>query len=291
MTALVRASFVVVASIPLAIGGCRKSPKPIAATDASPPEPPPPPATWKHVTFQTEDPETHRAVHVIDVFPDGRVVFHGGMRGVPSVARARNGLLVAIERWAKEPLPPEDADAGAKPVYVVRVRVERDTTRESVYPSDHVPQAVDAILRPTEALINAPRTPETCTKWDGKGDFTLSLQSQDFGIAAGPISRITIRSDGTASLFTASGAVNAQLAVAKTTTASGPELDAIRAAVVAQDLGHYGDVFEGAGEGSNYRSVELTTTTSGDCARAFTNEYPRAMKPLLDAVAPVRARL
>jgi hypothetical protein len=258
-------------------------------------EPPPPAASWKRVTFELLRASTRERGITIDLYPDGRAVFSGGLGGIPSVGRAPNALLGAIEPWSKRGLPTGNADAGvfdaAAVVFFLHVRIERGRTREAEYRLTALPPDLRAIYTAAEKLFNAPRHAVPCRKWDGRGDFTLSLQSQNFGVVPGPVDRITIHGDGTAARSVTSGVADAKPAVVATTTLSAAEVEAIRSAVVAQDLGHFDEVSGGAGEGSNFRSVELTTATAGECPRAFTNRYPDAMKPLLDAVAPVSARL
>ena len=293
--------------------GCHRSTSPTSpagdASIAAPPTPtptptvesaPPPPATWTKISFVSEAGPDDEPLATEDVYPDGRVVFGFVRFDVPSVARAPNKLLADIEEWAKAPLPPgepldasaPDAGFGAIERYDVRVTIVRaGKTHEARYPTDALPPSVGPVSKAVDALINSPRRPVPCAKWDGKGEFSLAFQSQDFGVAPGPVDRTTIKSDGTIARASAGGARDARLTDVKRATASPAEIDAVRAAIVAQDLGRYGDVFGGAGEGSNFRSVTLTTATAGSCARAFTNEYPADMKPLFAATAPLTSRV
>ena len=247
--------------------------------------------TWSRLHFGME-----RGDHkpggkpTIDVYADGRVIFSNPAADADAatVAKAPRELLDEIDAWAaKGPAP---GPAKLTSAWIVHVDLEEGgKTRSATYPSDQLPADEKALFTDADKLINQPRTPAPCPAWDGKGAFTLTLVSQDFGAVPGPVTRVTIASTGAATRAAAGGAADATLKVNATAKASKDEVAAIRAALVTIDLGHFTDVFGGAGEGSNLRLVHLQTP-AGACGRAFTNAWPDGMKPLGDAIAPVTAR-
>jgi hypothetical protein len=273
--------------IPIVVAACGAA---IATAHA---KPAPKPVAWTRVHFEMERADRKPGPHAnVDVYPDGRVIFSNGAAGDPdaqTVTRAPRELLDEITAWAAT----GPATAPAKPasdwVVTVELYVGGKRTR-ATYPADKLPADESALWTASDHLINQKRTPLPCTAWDGKGAFTLTLESQDFGAVPGPVTRVTIVSDGTATRAGAGGAADATLEVKKTAKATKAEVAAIRAALGKVDLGHFTDVFGGGGEGSNLRLVHLKTA-GGACGREFTNTYPDGMKPLVDAIAPITAKL
>jgi hypothetical protein len=256
-------------------------------------KPAPRPPAWTHLHFGMErnagrpGPRTR-----IDIYNDGRVIFTGADDGepdAPTVTLAPHELLAQITAWART--GPALGPAMLSGEWFLRVGVDVDgKTKTATYPADKIPADEKALWTASDKLINQKRKPLACAAWDGKGAFTLTLESQDFGAVPGPVTRVTIASDGTATRAAAGGAADATLEVKKTAKATKDEIAAIRAALGKVDLDHFTDVYGGGGEGSNFRLVHLKTE-SGACGRAFTNTYPDALKPLVDAIAPITGRL
>jgi hypothetical protein len=245
---------------------------------------------WSKLTITSEDASTHWVGMILDVYPDGRVVFGwGDEKHAPSVAHAPPELIQQVDAWAKEGPKPGPALTG-KEVWVVHVELSGAKHGKATYLNEKLPADVKAIYEKVDALINSPREALPCTAWDGKGEFTLLTYAQDFGVAAGPTYRLTVSSSGAVELARAQGAVNAKFEPMKSTKATPDEVQAIRAAIVGVELGHFTDVFGGAGEGSNLRTMILKTS-KGTCARSFTNKFPDGLKPLNDAIDPVTKRL
>jgi hypothetical protein len=237
---------------------------------------------WKQLTFSVENVKSHEIGLRIEVFPDGRVVFsHGDGMIAPSVAQSLPALIAKIDAWSKR--GPKVADKPTKAEYLMHLRLSAATDKEVVYAVDKLPAEEAELFKQIDALINSKQVPVACTKWEGKGDFTLTTWAQDYGVAAGPINRVTFKSDGAAERT-----INRKVDKAAKATAS--EIAAIRSALVAVDLGHFQDVFGGGGNGSNLRTVTLTVGPTS-CSRSFTNKWPVELKSLQDALAPVTKRL
>jgi len=270
-----RAFTIIALAVALAAGGARRA----AAAPG-----------WTAVRFQLETARGHHVLHTTEIRRDGRVVFGGDPADVdaPTVAKAPADLIDAVTAWAAK--GPAAAPARPKGEYLVRVRLQGKRAREAVYPYDALPAAEKDLFTRASALINAPRTVLPCPAWDGKGDFTLTFVAQDFGVAPGPITRLTYRSSGRSTRETAGGGIGAPLRLAASTKASAAEIARIRTALIEADLGHFTHVHGGNGEGSNFRLVHLRTA-AGTCGRAFTNQLPDELKPLLESLAPVAARL
>ncbi|MCE9580406.1 MAG: hypothetical protein K8W52_45225, partial [Deltaproteobacteria bacterium] len=192
--------------------------------------------------------------------------------------------LAAIDAWVANPpsLAPGTLDGAA---YVARFTLDADRPLQAVFDAAHVPEPWLAIYQGASALINTPRTAVRCLAWDGTGDFAIDVWTQDYGVAPGPLTHTIV--DGKAG--TLAFAPDAQTAV-KTTALTAAELAAIRAAMRAADLGAFTEVSGGAGEGSNLRTLQLTTA-AGPCARTFTNQFPAGLDPVFQAIVPARARL
>jgi hypothetical protein len=264
----------------------------IACATATAHAKPAPASAWTRLHFGMERANKKPGAHInVDVYPDGRVVFSNGAAGepdAPTVTRAPRELLDEITAWAAKGPAPGPATIASD--WVVHVDLEAGgKTKSATYPSDKVPADESQLWSTSDKLINTKRTPAPCPAWDGKGAFTLTLVSQDFGVVPGPVTRVTITGAGAATRAGASGAADATLKTNATTKASKDEVAAIRAALVKIDLGHFTDVYGGGGEGSNLRLVHVQTP-AGACGRAFTNQYPDEMKPLVEAIAPVTAR-
>ncbi len=248
------------------------------------------PPAWTQARFQVDTGPAHQVRLTIDVYPDGRVVFGGDEADVsaPTVAQAPPELLATVTAWAAT--GPTDGPTPTDSDGRLRVRLSGERERRAIYPVDAIPIAERTLYYAVSALINAQRTPAPCPAWDGKGDFSLTFLAQDFGVAPGPVTRLTYSSKGDSTRAVALGAPGDPSRVEKATRASAAEVSAIRAALIAVDLGHFTEVHGGSGEGSNLRLVHLRTQ-AGTCGRGFTNAYPEALRPLVEAAAPVAARL
>lgn len=245
------------------------------------------PPSWSPVRFETEENKTHSITHAIEVHADGRVVFAAGLDGAiaPSVAQAPAPLLAQLAAWVSKAKP---GVASAASEYTLRVRITG--RRPLVYAYGSFPTEVRTLVEGFGALINSPREPMPCASWDGVGKVTVTLWTQNYGVAAGPLRRTRVDGDGHATFAVGHGGPNAQVAIATKTEASHAERDAVRVAVRALDFSRFKDVFGGAGEGSDLRTV-VVSTAGGTCARSFTNDFPSELKPLLDAMAPITRRL
>ncbi len=247
-------------------------------------------ARWAEVRFELARGDGDRPLHTIGVFPDGRVVFGGdGELDAPTVARAPAPLLADVAALA-EVRGVRSPDRKAEHALVVRVVPPHGKPRVLRLPYPGEASPARSLYERLGALVNTPREPLPCPAWDGKGAFRLDLVSQDFGVVPGPVNRLSVSSDGAVTRTVTGGGVGARAAPAGKTTATAAELAALRAALVKADLGHFREVFGGAGEGSNLRLVHLRTP-AGRCGRAFENRHPPAMQPVTDALGPITGRL
>lgn len=216
---------------------------------------PPPGPAWQSVRLENLDNAELRSA--ITVTPDGRVVFSGdGEVEAPTVAALPATVRATIDAWAATGLSPETPHPGEE--WTTRVHLVTSHEAVAEYAASAMPAPEQAVAVAVGALINTPRTAAPCPPWGGTGDFTVDVERQDFGVAPGPLQRVTVSSK----------------------TLAKDQADALRAALVAADLGHFTTVFGGAGEGSNLRLIQLTTPT-GRCGRAFTNTFPKELDPVL----------
>ncbi len=216
---------------------------------------PPPGPAWQSVRLESLDNAKLRAA--ITVTSDGRVVFSGdGEVEAPTVAALSADARAAIDAWAATGLSPETPHPGEQWTTRIHLVTSHDAVAE--YASNTLPAPEQAVAVAVAALMNTPRTAAPCPAWDGTGDFTVDVERQDFGVAPGPLQRVTV----------------------STKTLAKDQADKLRAALVAADLGHFTSVFGGAGEGSNLRLIQLTTPV-GRCGRAFTNSFPKELDPVL----------
>jgi hypothetical protein len=226
----------------------------------------------------------------VDVFSDGRVVFATATAvDAPTQAVAPADLLARFKAYVdagKPRLGPGKLTGD----YALDVIAKGSHTFHVVYALDKLPSPEKELFDDADALINSPRVPVPCTAWDGKGDFTLTLVSQNFGYVPGPITTVTISSKGTATRSTTPGSLGAKPHVDKTTKVSADELAAIRTALAAIDPNQSKEIWSGAGEGSNLRLLHLSAGAAS-CGRAFTNTYPKTYDALFAATAPITKRL
>jgi hypothetical protein len=216
---------------------------------------PPPGPAWQSVRLENLDNAVLRSA--ITVTPDGRVVFSGdGVVEAPTVADLPPDVRATIDAWATTGLSPETPHPGEK--WTTRIHLVTSHEAVAEYASNAMPAPEQAVAGAVGGLINTPRTAAPCPVWDGTGDFAVDVERQDFGVAPGPLQRVTV----------------------STKTLATDQADKLRAAVVAADLGHFTTVYGGGGEGSNLRLIQLTTP-AGRCGRAFTNTFPKELDPVL----------
>lgn len=226
----------------------------------------------------------------VDVFSDGRVVFAmANAVDAPTQATAPADLLARFAAYV-DAGKPRLGPGKLKGDYALDVTAKGSHTFHVVYSLDKLPSPEKELFDDADALINSPRVPVPCTAWDGKGDFTLTLVSQNFGYVPGPVSTISISSKGTATRSTTPGGFGAKPHVEKTTKVSADELAAVRAALAAIDPNQFKQIWSGAGEGSNLRLIHVAAGAAS-CGRAFTNEYPKSYDALFAATAPITKRL
>lgn len=267
-----------------------------ACSTSSPPAAPPSPVTTDAATIAEAAPRAWRALRIeisahpagavtqaIELRASGAALLVGPPQIAPSNATAPAALLAQIDAWVANP-PSLAAGTLDGAAYVARFTLDADRPLAAAFDAAHVPAPWQAILHGASALINTPRTAVRCLTWDGTGDFAIDVWAQDYGVAPGPLAHTRV--DAVAATL----AVTPDAAGATTTFALTPaEVDAIRVAMRAADLGAFPDVFGGAGEGANLRTVQLTTA-AGPCARSFANRFPPALDRVLQALAPARER-
>jgi hypothetical protein len=294
MTDAAMRATVAAAMITIAAGCAQTKPAPVAepapvpATGDGPAAPvdaattPATPRRWRALRIEVVERATGAAVQRFDVDSGGPVLIAWQPSIAPSIAQAPAPLLAAIDAWAAAPPPPADpaADTAA---YAIRMTLDGAApVRADV---QHQPAAMMPIVNAVTALVNAPQIAAPCPAWDGTGDFTVDFWTQDFGVAAGPLGHTRV--DSKAGTY---GATASEPAPMKSTALIAGEADAVRAAIRAADLGGFKAVFQGKGEGSDLRTIVLTTA-AGSCARTFTNQFPAAVDAIGAALTPALRRL
>ncbi|MBL8627831.1 MAG: hypothetical protein JNK64_41485 [Myxococcales bacterium] len=280
----------------LLVAACSKGRSPAAEPPATrdaaaPPQPVPtvdaaaPPRAWRALRIEVADAATGALFQAFDVDAAGPVRLTLRPHIAPSEAVAPAALLAQIDAWAASPISAAPPPADASPV--ARFTLDADRPLAATYPAASVPPPLGDVLAQAGALINAPRVAVRCPAWDGAGAFTVDVWTQDYGVAAGPLAHTRVDGQAGTLAFTADAAGGATTATVALTAG---ELDTLRAALHAAELGHFTDVFGGAGEGSDLRTLALTAA-GGTCARTFTNQFPPALDPIAAALAPARARL
>lgn len=282
----------VAALLAAACSKSRSPAEPPAARDAAAPPPPTstidaaaPPRSWRALRIELAASATGPLLQAWDVAATRSVRLTLRPHIAPSEAVAPAPLMILINAWAASPIAAAPLPADASPV--ARFTLDADVPFAVAYPAAAVPSPLLDVLAQAGALINAPRVAVACPAWDGAGAFTLDVWSQDYGVAVGPLAHTRVDS-AAATLSFAADADGAATTAA--VPLEGAELDRLRAALHAADLGRFTDVFGGAGEGANLRTLALTTA-AGTCARSFTNRFPPALDPIAAALAPGRARL
>src|SRR5262245_13107292 len=219
-------------AIVIVIAACSSS-----KSSKSPPEPTPTPtptttsdaATARRWTVRFESRRPPGVVaSYLEASDNGEVVMAFAVPTMaPTVAMAKPDLIAKLAAdLVDKPLPPETPVDNAKQ-YALAVRVtdaKGQVTGEKIYDYESAPPSIKDVWMPLSALVNSPRKPLRCPRWDGTGGFNIISFSQNYGAAPGPIHQLAFGSDGLVVRTTASGGIGAPFVEDKRTHATPAEV-------------------------------------------------------------------